>query len=67
MADTFIGINNSGLRDNGDANFTVGSSTGSTDIELRIDLTKEWTKGSAARVVRAMAEFLDGHAQSPIL
>lgn len=68
MANRFIGINNTGIRDNGDANWTLGSSTGSTDVELRIDDTKNWSRKELAAVVRGMADFIEvGSAGYPNL
>ena len=37
---------------------TIGTSTGSTDIELRVDLTKGLTKNEIVMAVKGILEYL---------
>lgn len=67
MADHFIGLNNDGLRDDGDANFTLGTSTGATDVEVRIADAASWTRGTLARKLQAITDYVAGKAEFPIL
>jgi len=67
MADHFYGLNLLGLRDNGDADVTVGTSTGATDIEIRLADAAPWTRESAARYAKAIGEFIEAHATYPVI
>ncbi len=57
MASHYIGLNrgNVGL---GEAQFTVGTSTGSTDIEVRIDDTIPWSREEVVIALQAIADKL---------
>jgi hypothetical protein len=57
VANIFIGVNR-GAADNPD-NITEGASTGSTDIELRIDTGVGWTRAEADRAVTRLIEYLN--------
>ena len=37
---------------------TMGTSTGSTDIELRVDLTKSLTKNEVLNAVKVIVEYI---------
>lgn len=68
MADHFYGINNTGLNDNGDAAWTLGTSTGSTDLELRLADAAGWTTQMVATYLHGLAELFEkGGAQYPVL
>jgi len=57
MADHYLGINrgNVGFQDN---QFTYGTSTGSTDIELRIADGVAWTRQEVILALEMMEVFL---------
>ena len=59
MASNFIGINR-GQLDTPQA-LTVGGSTGSTDIELRIDTGKSTTKTDVIKALRTFEKFILGN------
>ena len=67
MADHFIGINRGVVRNTGDALFTVGTSTGSTDVEVRIADAAGWEKKDLYNMVRAIADFIQTQSQYPVL
>tara|TARA_R110000868_G_scaffold24342_2_gene96271 strand:+ start:2188 stop:2391 length:204 start_codon:yes stop_codon:yes gene_type:complete len=67
MADHFYGLNNTGLRDNGDADVTVGTSTGATDVEIRVADAAGWNKGTLSRMIHALEEYIEAHAEFPII
>jgi hypothetical protein len=56
MAQQYIGVNR-GADYNPDA-LTVGTSTGSTDVELRIDDTKGWTTAELYAVMDAIERYI---------
>lgn len=66
MADRFIGINNNGGAFTGDSTFTIGSSTGSTDVELRFSDSAGWTREKLAEAVEAIADYLSVHSEYPV-
>lgn len=57
MADNFIGINRGAL-DDVPANITVGSSTGSKDIELRVDTGKGTTRQDVIKALEAIKNYI---------
>lgn len=57
MANWYLGINRGKLQNVG-ANVTVGTSTGSTDVELRIDTTKSSTKEDVILAMRAIENYI---------
>ena len=57
MANTFIGINR-GQPPINPLSFTVGASTGSTDIELRIDTGKGTLKMDVVKALEGMRAYL---------
>tara|TARA_R110000868_G_scaffold128831_2_gene337212 strand:+ start:739 stop:942 length:204 start_codon:yes stop_codon:yes gene_type:complete len=67
MADHFYGLNNTGLRDNGDANVLVDTSTQATDVEIRVANAAGWTKGTLSRMIEALEQYIEVHAEYPIL
>lgn len=68
MSDHFYGINNTGLNDNGDADWTLGTSTGSTDLELRIADAASWNTQMIATYLEGLADlFRRGAAQYPVI
>lgn len=56
MADNFVGINRGAL-DDVPANITVGTSTGSKDIELRVDTGKGTTRQDVIKALDAIRSF----------
>lgn len=68
MADHFFGINNSGLNDNGDAPWVLGTSTGATDLEVRIADAASWNTQMIANYLEGLADlFRKGGAQFPVI
>lgn len=61
MSDHYIGVNRTGNDVNDDSEFTFGTSTGSTDIEVRIADAAGWTQ---SQVVRALQRIADRIATS---
>lgn len=62
MADLFIGCNRGAIVTQ-PYRFTTGSSTGSTDVELRIDLSKSLTRQDVANILEGIEGYLlDGKA-----
>ena len=61
MASVFIGTNRgqSPLQVN---SFTIGATTGSTDVELRIDQTKSLTKKDVVLVLKGLEVLLSSNA-----
>ena len=57
MADNFIGINRGAL-DDVPASITVGSSTGSKDIELRVDTGKGTTRQDVIKALEAIRTYI---------
>ncbi len=57
MASIFIGYNRGASLDPGNA--TEGASTGSTDVELRIDTGKGLTRQDVALIVEAIERYLN--------
>jgi hypothetical protein len=66
MADRFIGINNNGGAFTGDSAFTVGSSTGSTDVEVRFADDKEWTRETLQMALEAIGDYLATKSEYPV-
>ena len=66
MADRYIGINNNGGAFTGDSSFTVGSSTGSTDIEVRFSDSASWTRQTLQEALEAIGDYLATQSQYPI-
>jgi hypothetical protein len=60
MASEFFGINRGQLDGPIYLNVTVGSSTGATDIELRVDTGKGSTKKDVIVALRAFEHYLLG-------
>lgn len=60
MANLYIGLNRGqeGFRP---SDFTVGSSTGSTDVELRIDDSKSLTRKDVANMLCAFARYIESN------
>ena len=62
MASIFLGLNR-GVVDEGPDNITEGASTGSTDVELRIDTGKGLTRLEVCVIVwRLYLALLDGRS-----
>jgi len=57
MADNFIGINRGAL-DDVPSSITVGSSTGSKDIELRVDTGKGTTRQDVIKALEAIRSYI---------
>ncbi|MGD9878914.1 MAG: hypothetical protein AB7F22_07855 [Reyranella sp.] len=58
MADHFLGINR-GVPGTKDSDFTYGTSTGSTDIELRVADAKALTREDVVKALEAFSRFID--------
>lgn len=58
MASTFIGLNR-GQQGSLVSDFTVGTSTGGTDLEVRIDTGKSLTRQDAKLMLEAIVRELD--------
>lgn len=58
MASTFIGLNR-GQQGTVVGDFTVGTSTGSTDVEVRIDTGKSLTRGEVKLILEAIVRMID--------
>lgn len=63
MASAFFGLNRGQTEFTGDAAGTQGitesaTTTGSTDIEIRIDLTKNWTQAEMVIAIDALKEWM---------
>lgn len=56
MASIFIGYNRGA--DQSPDQATEGSSTGSTDIELRVDTGKGWTRSEVQEYIEAIKRYL---------
>ena len=57
MASLFIGLNR-GTQDQGPDEVTVGTSTGSTDVELRMDETKSLTRMDILLLTEALLRYI---------
>lgn len=57
MASLFIGLNR-GTQDQGPDEVTVGTSTGSTDVELRMDETKSLTQMDILLLTEALLRYI---------
>lgn len=57
MASQYFGLNR-GVSDEPDE-VTTGTSTGSTDVELRVDLTKSLTKKDVTLIVSALLRHIN--------
>lgn len=57
MASHYLGYNR-GIRGTQDSDFTYGTSTGSTDMELRIDDGKSITREDIIRFLESCERFL---------
>lgn len=57
MASLFIGLNR-GAQDQGPDEVTVGTSTGSTDVELRMDETKSLTQMDILLLTEALLRYI---------
>ncbi len=57
MADHFLGINR-GVPGSSDSDFTYGTSTGATDVELRIADAKSLTRQDVILACQAFERFL---------
>lgn len=58
MASQFIGLNRGAQLQN-PGSVTSGTSTGSTDVELRIDLTKSLTRLDIKLLTEALIRYVD--------
>lgn len=58
MASFYIGLNRGTQNMAEQYNLTTGTSTGSTDIELRIDETKGWTRKEIMEVFKVFRAYL---------
>lgn len=58
MADLFVGFNR-GVEGFKPSDFTTGSSTGSTDIELRLDDTKGFTRLDVLKALEAFRRYFE--------
>lgn len=58
MADHFLGLNRGHHQGAQDNDFTYGTSTGSTDIELRIADGVTWSRSEVEIALDAMKRFL---------
>jgi hypothetical protein len=58
MASLFIGLNR-GAQDQGPDEVTVGTSTGSTDVELRMDETKSLTRMDILLITEALLRYIN--------
>lgn len=59
MADHFIGSNRGVVAANDDASFVYGTSTGATDVEVRIADAAGWTREELHNALKRIVEFLD--------
>lgn len=57
MASHYLGINR-GKEGFTDSDFTYGTSSGSTDVELRIDDTIPWTRFEIRKALDAFERFI---------
>jgi hypothetical protein len=64
MASTFIGLNR-GQTGATPSDFTIGASTGSTDLEVRIDTGKSLTRQDAKLMLEAITRIVE--AVDPLL
>jgi hypothetical protein len=60
MASWYLGYNR-GTLDSNDGNLTVGTSSGSTDYEVRIDTGKGSTKKDVIVFLKSVARFLESN------
>ncbi len=58
MASFYIGANKGDASDNNPNTLTVGTSTGSTDIELRYDETKSLTRADIYNFMERVEKYL---------
>jgi hypothetical protein len=58
MSDHFIGANRTGGTTNADDEFIIGTSTGSTDIEVRIADAAGWSAADVARKLTAIRDYI---------
>ena len=58
MASEYYGVNRGTLSGAFPGNVTVGTSTGSTDIELRVDLTKGSTKLDVINALDSIRNYI---------
>ena len=58
MASFYIGTNKGDASDNNPNTLTVGTSTGSTDIELRYDETKALTRADIYNFMERVEKYL---------
>lgn len=66
MADLFLGLNRGASVTNPYA-VTAGSSTGATDVELRINLAKSLTRADVYHIVEGLYRYvLDGQADTSL-
>ena len=61
MASVFIGQNR-GQSPLVVHDYTIGATTGSTDVELRIDQTKSLTKKDVVNILKGLEVLLSGNA-----
>lgn len=61
MADHFIGVAR-GSEFHDDSSFTIGTSTGSTDLEVRIADAAGWTKAEVDRALHRIIDYIHGSA-----
>ncbi len=67
MASEYFGLNR-GVQDGGPDKITVGTSTGSTDMELRVDLTKGITRKDVNLFLCQLEKFInDGRLNTYII
>jgi hypothetical protein len=65
MASRYIGFNH-GANIMDPQAFTQGTSTGSTDIELRVDTGKNWTTGDIMLALKGFEVFLMSQANTAL-
>jgi hypothetical protein len=58
MSDHFIGAARNGGTANSDDEFTLGTSTGATDIEVRIADAASWTVEEVAQKLTAIRDYI---------
>jgi hypothetical protein len=61
MANRYYGLNRGQQQDD----VTEGSSTGSTDIEVRVDLSKSFTKGDVVVKLEELRNYVLAHKWPP--
>jgi hypothetical protein len=59
MAQRYIGANRGNIHLDTDTDLTYGTSTGSTDVELRIDDSKSWTRLELINFLTVLQAFLE--------